>query len=203
MTERSHGFVLGRFAAGFIGLVAMAALVTGAVAAANAPGPKVVVADATAAATGAATGAADATAAAKLDITENPSAEASEHAAGGSESSAKPSAKPAASCDPTLDIKEDLLEASAKASARAQNPNGDNDADDMAPGATPAPTVLKVREASEPLSCPVVHIDGDGGGSGGKPPVQAAGTHTVGGPAHFGDGQKGAFASGSSFFGRR
>ena len=203
MTERSHGLVLGKFTAGFIGLVAMAALVTGAVAAANAPAPKVVVADATASPRGAAPDKATAKTAAGLEITENPSAEASEHASGGPVSTARPSVKPAASCDPSLDAKEDLAEASAKAAARAQDRTGDNDADDPAPGTSAAPTVLKVHEAAEPPSCHKTDTDGDGDGSGGKPPVQAAGAQKGGGSFKFGSSQKGAFSSGFNFFGRR
>jgi hypothetical protein len=189
MTERSHGLVLGKFSAGFIGLVAMAVLVTGAVAAANAPSASVLVADATS--TPAATGTSTTTRIA--DASEDPSAEASEHASGGPESSAK-APKPAASCDPSLDMKEDAAE------LKSEGQNGDNngDEDDLAPNATAAPTVLKTPEPSEPPSCKKVDPDSHGDAKSGNKVTPLTHSGSKGGPAHGGGGDEG-FSTGKSF----
>lgn len=185
MTERTHGLVLGRFTAGFIGLVAMAALVTGAVAAANAQSPSVTVADATATPTATATATATegVPGVPKVEITENPSFEASEHPSGGPESAR--SAKPAASCDPSLDAKEDLAELAAKAK------NGDNDADDNSPDASATPTVVRTPEPSEPPSCHKADPDSQGDQKSGKTAALSGRPGGNEGPGH--DGLKGTF----------
>jgi hypothetical protein len=181
MTERTHGLVLGKFTAGFIGLVAMAALVTGAVAAANVQSPSVAVADAPATPTATATQGAPG--GPKVEITENPSFEASEHPSGGPESIARP--KLAASCDPSLDAKEDLAELAAKGQ------KGDNDADDNAPDATATPTVSRTPEPSEPPSCYKVDPDGHGALKSGKTAEPSGHPGGNEGPGH--DGLKGTF----------
>ena len=180
MTERSHGLVLGKFTAGFIGLVAMAALVTGAVAAANTQSPSVTVADATATPT--ATAPEGAAASPKVEITENPSLEASEHPSLGPESTA--SGKSAASCDPSLDAKEDLAELAAKGQ------NGDNDADDKSPNSSATPTVSRTPEPSEPPSCHKADPDSHGDQKSAKT-AEPSGRPSDGKPGH--DGLKGTF----------
>jgi cytoskeletal protein RodZ len=162
MTNRTNGLALGRFTAGFIGLVAMAALVTGAVAAANAPAA-LTVADATASATASAGESTGASSSATLEATENPSIEASEHPSKAPESSAVASAEASAkvSCDPTLDLKEDAAEKLAKQQGGGQDLDGS-----PAPsiGAAASPTT----EPSEPPTCKKVDLDGDGPNAGGK-----------------------------------
>ena len=159
MTERRHGLVLGKFTAGFVGLVAMAALVTGAVVAANAPSPSVAVADATAAPTGTTTNTATVIAANKLEASQDPSFEASEHASSAPESTA--SRKPAASCDPSLDAKEDQAEFKAKGQT------GDYD-DDKSPNPNASPAAARTPETSEPPSCHKADPDTKGDQKSGK-----------------------------------
>jgi hypothetical protein len=191
MTERSHGLVLGKFSAGFIGLVAMAVLITGAVAAANAPSQRVLVADATSKPTAAGISAA----ASALEASENPSAEASEHASGSPESTAK-AVKPGASCNPSLDNKEDAAE------LKAEDQNGDRD--DLAPNGSAAPVVVKTTEPSEPPSCLKADPDSHGDKMSGKAAGTSSGTRSGDGPGHSGGGDKGfAFPSGKPVFGFR
>jgi hypothetical protein len=162
MTERTHGLALGRFTAGFIGLVAMAALVTGAVAGANAPSA-LVVADASASVSAPASAdeSAEASSSVALKATEDPSIEASEHPSKAPESSAVESAEASAktSCDPTLDLKEDAAEKLAKAQGTGQDLDG-----------SPAPLIAAAAspttEPSEPPSCK--KGDGDGHAKVGK-----------------------------------
>jgi len=184
MTERSHGLVLGKFTAGFIGLVAMAALVTGAVVAANAPSPSVAVADATAAPTGTATGPATIVAGDKLEATEDPSFEASEHPSRAPKSTA--STKPAASCDPSLDAKEDLAEDGA---------NGQTgDYDDKSPNPSASPKGARTPEPSEPPSCHKADPDSKGDQKSGKTAEPSGRPGGDEGPGH--DGLKGTFMPG-------
>jgi hypothetical protein len=205
MTERTHSMVLGRFAAGFIGVVAMAALVTGAVAAANTPSQAVVVADATATPTPTPTPTATATATATetaeptatLHATENPSFEASEHPSGGPESTSTATAKPGASCNPSLDNKEDAAERQANGAGGDQSRTGG----DQTPNPAAAPTASPTPEPSEPPSCLKVNPDSHGDQKSGKtdaPPVGGSGGD---GPGHSG-GLTGATPTGLPDSGR-
>jgi hypothetical protein len=173
MTDRIRGIGFGRLAVAMIGVVAMVALATGAVAASGSPfktapaNQNVVLADATDSAAAVATG--SATAAASCDPTLDAAEDAAEKAAKASlapgaslapeaseppqckpvdndeaSESAKPTKAPAASCDPTLDQKEDAAEKAAKASA--------------VPGASKAP------EVAEPPQCAPAGIKGEGAG---------------------------------------
>ena len=189
MTDRIRGLGFGRIAVAMIGVVAMVALATGAVAASGSPfrtAPAnhfLVLSDASESAGASAT--TGASAAASCDPTLDQIEDAAEKSAKaalasgatlapeGSEpphckpvdndeagESAKPTKAPAASCDPTLDQKEDAAEKSAKAA--------------LAPGATMAP------EASEPANCKPADNDNDvdkDPGHRNGPAVPAKGTH--------------------------
>jgi hypothetical protein len=182
MTERTHGFVLGKFTAGFIGLVAMAALVTGAVAAANAHSPSVTVADATA--TPKVTTAEEASESPKVEITENPSSEASEHPSDRPESGSSASPKPGASCNPSLDNKEDVAEGKAREQPGA--------GDDRSPNPSASPEAVRTPEPSEPPSCLKADPDSHGDQKSGKTDAPPVGGNGDDGPGH--SGLHGTFA---------
>jgi hypothetical protein len=182
MTEQTHGLGFGRFVAGFIGIVAMAALVTGAVAASNGPS-HAVVPDPTD--TALATDMAGATNAATATIvaTESPSSAASARSLMAPASSPTEEVKPGASCNPSLDNKEDASERQAA----EQNDNNNN----QAPNASESPTLAPTPEPSEPPTCLKVDPDSHGDKMSGKTAEPSARIVNGDGPGHSRGGDEG------------
>jgi hypothetical protein len=163
MTERIRGLGFGKFVAGFIGIMAMAALVTGAVAASNGPHGAVALTDPTgsAAATQPSDATATAIATAKLHETEEPSAVESAEPTKAPKSEPTSVVAPGASCNPSLDNAEDAAE-------RAAGKTGDDE--DQGPNASSssAPKPTEAPEPSEPASCLKVDPDSHGDQMSGK-----------------------------------
>jgi hypothetical protein len=152
MTERIHGLGIGKFVAGFLGIVAMAALITGAVAAASLPSgtahhDRTVVA-------GDPTGSAGATS--TLEATKPPKSEPTEEPTtvpSGAPTKAPAAPVAGATCDPNLDKVEDQAEAQAEGQGE--------DKSEALDGKSPVPAVAPVAEASEPPSCKPADLDND------------------------------------------
>lgn len=184
MTERTHGLGFGKFVAGFIGIVAMAALVTGAVAASNAPSHAGVPADPTDTASATDTAGATTTATATIVATESPSSGATSTPLAPT-SGPTEEVKPGASCNPSLDNKEDVSERQAA--------NQDESNDDQAPVASATPTMSPTPEPSEPPTCLKVDPDSHGDQMSGRTAEPSASIVDGDGPGHSGGGDEGGF----------
>ncbi len=179
MTQRIRGLGFGKYIVGFIGVVAMATLITGAVAASTAPStpshdqttPN---ADPT--------GTAGATALATIKATEAPESAATLVPSNGPAPTAIP--KPGASCNPSLDNQEDVSE--NKAGDQSQT------SDDQSPNAFASPTVSPTPEPSEPPTCLKADPDSHGDQMSGKTAEPSAGIVVDDGPGHSQGGSNGA-----------
>jgi hypothetical protein len=161
MTDRTRGTGIGKLVVGFIGMLAMATIVTGAVAASSAPsrlaqGKPAVATDP--ASTNAPT--AHLSSAPRVKDTDKPS-----HAPTSAPTSA-PTTQPiaGATCDPALDKAEDQAERLARASAEAAE--GLSESAEHQPGGSLVPEPSKAPGTPEPSKCNPAGANADVYGNG-------------------------------------